>query len=112
MLHGDAHAGNLLRSGDGWVWTDLEETCRGPREFDLAVLAAASGADGMVALTAYANELGCPVAEPEQLAPFARARELEATVWLVGMAHQYPQRYAEHARLRLAALLADAGPAT
>src|SRR5580698_4943782 len=38
VLHGDAHPGNLLWTPAGWLWTDLEETCRGPRAFDLAVL--------------------------------------------------------------------------
>lgn len=42
-LHGDAHPGNLLRAGTGWVWTDLEETCRGPALWDLAV--ATGGSD-------------------------------------------------------------------
>ena len=30
-LHGDAHPGNLLATADGWRWTDLEDTCAGPR---------------------------------------------------------------------------------
>jgi Phosphotransferase enzyme family len=37
-LHGDAHAGNLLRTPSGPLWTDLEDTCRGPVEWDLACL--------------------------------------------------------------------------
>jgi len=28
--------------GSGWMWVDLEETCGGHREFDLAVLASTS----------------------------------------------------------------------
>jgi len=35
VLHGDAHAGNLLRGSAGWFWIDLEETCVGPPEWDL-----------------------------------------------------------------------------
>ena len=38
VLHGDAHRGNLLRDDRGWFWVDLEETCLGPPEWDLAVL--------------------------------------------------------------------------
>ena len=30
VLHGDAHAGNLMAAAGGWRWIDLEETCRGP----------------------------------------------------------------------------------
>jgi hypothetical protein len=37
-LHGDAHLGNVLRAGDVQCWHDLESTCRGPREYDLAAL--------------------------------------------------------------------------
>ncbi|HST16053.1 MAG TPA: phosphotransferase [Gaiellaceae bacterium] len=37
-LHGDAHLDNCLQSADGPLWHDLESTCRGPREYDLAAL--------------------------------------------------------------------------
>jgi len=125
VLHGDAHAGNLLhadaawsgvppsaaarspvaRTGPGWLWVDLEETCRGPRAFDLAVLIErqGAGAGAGVALAAYAAVTGEPLPEPEVLALFARARRLEGAVWTLGMAHQYPARYRRPAR----ALLAD-----
>ncbi|GAA1876003.1 hypothetical protein GCM10009836_66630 [Pseudonocardia ailaonensis] len=39
VLHGDAHAGNLLLTPRGPLWTDLEETSLGPPEWDLATLA-------------------------------------------------------------------------
>jgi hypothetical protein len=42
-LHGDAHAGNVLRTPDGPLWTDFEDTCSGPVEWDLACLAAGAG---------------------------------------------------------------------
>ena len=105
VLHGDAHAGNLLQAGAGWLWVDLEETCRGPREFDLAVLAGQLGAGGAAALAAYATATGTPPAEPAALAPFHRGRELEGAVWSLGMAHQYPERYRARARILLASVL-------
>jgi Ser/Thr protein kinase RdoA (MazF antagonist) len=37
-LHGDAHLGNVLWSPDGPLWTDLENACSGPVEYDLASL--------------------------------------------------------------------------
>jgi hypothetical protein len=116
VLHGDAHAGNLLHSpaarpapgrpgagrpGAGWLWTDLEETCRGPREFDLAVMAGSLGPDSGAALAAYAAVTGTAPPGPEDLAPFGRARELEGTVWALGMAHQHPARYRDTARRML-----------
>jgi Ser/Thr protein kinase RdoA (MazF antagonist) len=93
VLHGDAHAGNLLRSGGQWLWFDLEETCRGPRLWDLAVLAPGSGPDAAGALAGYSAEAGTPVPAAEELEPFQRARELEGAVWTLCMAHQYPARY-------------------
>jgi hypothetical protein len=36
LLHGEPHAGNLLRTKDGLRWIDLETACRGPVEFDIA----------------------------------------------------------------------------
>jgi hypothetical protein len=37
-LHGDSHFNNVLWSPDGPLWTDLENACRGPIEYDLACL--------------------------------------------------------------------------
>jgi hypothetical protein len=36
LLHGEPHAGNLLRTKDGLLFIDLETCCRGPVEFDIA----------------------------------------------------------------------------
>ena len=114
VLHGDAHAGNLLRAGgavsgtgpgSGWLWIDLEETCHGPRAFDLAVVADHQGADAGATLAAYAAVTGEPLPEPEVLALFTRARRLEGAVWTLGMAYQYPVRYREPARFLLADVL-------
>ena len=90
------------RPGPGWLWIDLEETCRGPRAFDLAVLADHQGADAGATLAAYAAVTGEPLPEPEVLALFTRARRLEGAVWTLGMAYQYPARYREPARFLLA----------
>jgi hypothetical protein len=125
VLHGDAHPGNLLRAGQGggrrgWAWVDLEETSCGPAGWDLATLTARyDEAGGRAALRAYASELAAasglsaaaraaaaPIPELAALAPFRRARDLEAAVWLLCMAHLYPERYADLARVQLAAVLA------
>jgi Ser/Thr protein kinase RdoA (MazF antagonist) len=110
VLHGDAHDGNLVLAGGQWRWTDFEEACRGPVGWDLAVLAGTeeqSGAEpGQRALAAYAAASGTPLPGDAELAPFAAARRLEATVWLVAMADADPDRYARLAALRLAETLA------
>ena len=36
LLHGEPHPGNLLRTKNGLLFTDLETCCRGPVEFDIA----------------------------------------------------------------------------
>jgi hypothetical protein len=36
LLHGEPHPGNLLKTKDGLLYTDLETCCRGPVEFDVA----------------------------------------------------------------------------
>lgn len=38
VLHGDAHTGNVLLTPDGPRWTDFEDVCVGPVEWDLASL--------------------------------------------------------------------------
>jgi aminoglycoside phosphotransferase (APT) family kinase protein len=63
-LHGDAHPGNLLATPDGWRSTDLEDTCSGPRAWDLACLRTTTRLDGRAAVDA------CPSAPAdEELAP-------------------------------------------
>lgn len=64
-----------------------------------------SGAGAGEALAAYAAASGTAVPDPARLAPFHRARSLEAAVWSLGMAHQYPGRYRGLARNLLAGIL-------
>ena len=112
VLHGDAHAGNLLDTPDGWCWIDLEETGRGPVEWDLAV---ASGGrerapDAADVLAAYAEATGTQPPDERRLVPFRRARLLEAAVWALSLARFRPDRYAEPASRWVDQALA--GPAT
>jgi hypothetical protein len=99
VLHGDAHAGNLLRDDRGWFWVDLEETCLGPPEWDLVVV------DDPGAVAAYAARTGRAEPSVAELAPFRRARDLEAAVWLAAMAHLHPARYRTPADQQLAQVL-------
>lgn len=103
LLHGDAHRGNLLRDRDGrWVWTDLEESCRGPVEWDLAVLSRTPTPElGSQALAAYCAASGRPAPSLDELAPWLRLRDLEAGAWTLGCAVTFPERYAAQARAYL-----------
>ncbi|MFD2091804.1 phosphotransferase family protein [Blastococcus deserti] len=100
-LHGDAHPGNLLATPDGWRWIDLEDTCSGPLNWDLACLRTTGRLDGRAALDALP---GAP--SDAELAPWVRLRRLHAAAWSVVYATAHPQA-AGPARERLAAALAD-----
>jgi hypothetical protein len=75
-LHGDTHPGNLLRTADGLVWADLEDTSRGPRGWDLACLRRTARLDGRAAIDAMPDP-----ATDEELAPFRWLRALHAAAW-------------------------------
>jgi hypothetical protein len=75
-LHGDTHPGNLLRTTDGLVWADLEDTSRGPRGWDLACLRTTVRFDGRAAIDALPE----PMSE-EELAPFVWLRRLHSAAW-------------------------------
>ena len=109
VLHGDAHAGNMLADPSrGWLWIDLEETCRGPAAWDLATAAGRHADDqGLSVLRAYAAVVGSPGPAAAQIAPFYRARVLEGAVWSLCMAQLYPARYADVAARLLAEVLAS-----
>jgi hypothetical protein len=70
---------------------------------------AGKGSAGKVALAAYAAVTGTPIPAREALIPYGRARELEAAVWSLGMAHQHPSRYRSVAQELLARVL-EAAP--
>ena len=97
-LHGDAHPGNLLRTPAGWVWADLEDTCRGPVGWDLACLRRTSRLDGRAALDAVP---GAP--SDAEIAPFVRLRALHAGAWwMVHAAREPADLPAARAQLRAA----------
>jgi hypothetical protein len=52
-LHGDSHLRNVLWSREGPLWTDFENICRGPVEYDLACLRFRPGRDADEAVRAY-----------------------------------------------------------
>ena len=94
-LHGDAGAGNLMATGDGWVWHDFEDTCSGPVAWDLAASTASQRLAGSRILAAY----GVPA--PAQLAVCQQLRRLHLTVWYALYTERLP-----HLRSRTAELLA------
>jgi aminoglycoside phosphotransferase (APT) family kinase protein len=101
VLHGDAHPGNLLATPAGWVWADLEDTCRGPLGWDLAVLRWTRRLDGRAALAAIP---GAP--SDDELLPYRWLRALHGAAWEFVHAARVPQDLPT-AQARLAAAVAE-----
>ncbi|TWH75761.1 phosphotransferase family enzyme [Modestobacter roseus] len=100
-LHGDTHPGNLLVTRDGLRWTDLEDTSRGPRAWDLASLRTTGRLDGRAALDAMPDPVG-----DAELAPFVWLRQLFSGAWWFVHAAREPADLPE-ARRRLAAAVEE-----
>jgi hypothetical protein len=86
VLHGDTHPGNLLATPAGWVWADLEDTCRGPRAWDLAVLRWTRRLDGRAAVDALPD----PPSDAE-LEPYRWLRLLHGAAWWFVHAVRVPE---------------------
>jgi Phosphotransferase enzyme family len=76
-LHGDAHLANILWTAAGPLWTDLENACSGPVEFDLACIAWRDRPGRDEALAAYGDYEAALV---EQVTP---ALTLLLALWTV-----------------------------
>jgi hypothetical protein len=89
-LHGDASLSNLLRTTQGIVWNDFEDTFRGPVHWDVAgfVLSLRShGADADFAARAL-DAYGW--ADAQDLAPFSEAHDLYGKIWRLYDAQRRP----------------------
>lgn len=73
-LHGDAHLGNVLWSPAGPLWSDLENACAGPIEYDLACIAWRAAPGSAETLEAYGeHDAGLVAAAEPYLALFLAA---------------------------------------
>jgi len=98
QLHGDPHPGNLLVTPTGLLWGDLEDSCVGPREWDLVALRTTRGLDGRAALDAIPG-----VPSDDELRPWLELRELHVAAWFVVIARGHPE-WVDEAAARVAAL--------
>jgi Phosphotransferase enzyme family len=100
-LHGDASISNLLRTGSGLLWSDLEDVCVGPVAWDICGLVSSAGFGGQSA--AFMDELVAAYGDPgvHDLQPFLDAHALYEVVW-----HAFESRRRPQAMDRAAASLA------
>ena len=78
-LHGDAGVGNLLRTGAGLLWNDLEDVCTGPVEWDVAGVVTSARTRG--AGEEYVEELLEAYGGAGELSDFIAAHELYTAIW-------------------------------
>jgi hypothetical protein len=86
-LHGDAHKKNVLKTSRGLLWTDFEDACKGPVEWDLACFVRTSGEDRKASLASYGGKT-----EMERLIPFFEARDLQGGVWGAVLSSRFEDR--------------------
>jgi aminoglycoside phosphotransferase (APT) family kinase protein len=79
LVHGDAHAGNLIRTTDGHILLcDFDGTCLGPWQFDLVPAAVGEIRFGRVGeQKILAATYGCDVTADPDWALLREARELK-----------------------------------
>jgi Ser/Thr protein kinase RdoA (MazF antagonist) len=85
-LHGDAGAGNLMATDQGWLWHDFEDTCSGPVAWDVAASTASQYLDRPRVLAAYRDPVN-----RTQLAVCEQLRRLDLTVWYSLYAERLPE---------------------
>ena len=84
VIHGDAHAGNLLHCGDVFIWTDFDLIARGPALDDLASygLAVRRFGNGEDELATVLERYGATDDQRAQLELVTSVKELLSLAWL------------------------------
>lgn len=82
-LHGDAHTGNVLMTPGGPLWTDFEDVCVGPVEWDLASMTITDDA-----LAAYTGTI-----DPNRLVDCRDLRRLQILASLLVGGYDEPALY-------------------
>jgi hypothetical protein len=84
VIHGDAHAGNLLHGDGGFIWTDFDLIARGPALDDLASygLAVRRFGNGEHELATVLEIYGATDEQRAQLELVTSVKELLSLAWL------------------------------
>jgi len=87
-IHGDACMGNLLRTGSGMLWNDLEDVCRGPVQWDVAGLVAEARdiGRGEAFVEEFLDAYGGLALD--ELGDFIAAHDLYSQIWQTHAASQ------------------------
>lgn len=108
-IHGDAHTSNLLRGSDGRLaLIDLEDSCIGPREWDLAMAGTYAKSLGWISPETYREFVkiyGADITESPSFPVLRKIRELRMTSWMSQLATD--ERFAAQVEHRVACLLDD-----
>ncbi|MGH3351572.1 MAG: phosphotransferase enzyme family protein [Nocardioides sp.] len=108
-IHGDAHTSNLLRGKNGRLaLIDLEDSCFGPREWDLAMAGTYAKSLGWIDAATYRDFVeiyGTDVTESPSFPTLRRIRELRMTSWMSQLAAD--ERFTAQVEHRVACLLDD-----
>lgn len=94
VVHGDAHAGNLVRASGRVLWGDFEDVCPAPLAWDLTCLITPMAGFAEALLGAYVEAGGAHL-DACELDAFLDARALHAAVWwswLAGDDHRRRER--------------------
>jgi hypothetical protein len=83
-LHGDSHLGNVLWTPAGPLWTDLENACSGPVEWDLACIAWRDAPGTAEALSAYGDH------DPARIEAAAPYLALFLAAWTIVVVDRAP----------------------
>lgn len=90
LLHGDAHFGNCFFTADGPLWSDLEDACLAPPEWDAACLEFPQRLDGRdPEYDAALAELEIPDADRLEL--LVRLRAVVAITWVTFIHGPHPR---------------------
>jgi hypothetical protein len=90
LLHGDAHLGNCFFTTDGPLWSDLEDACLAPPEWDAACLEFPQRLDGRdPEYDAALAELELPDVERFEL--LVRLRAVVAITWFTFIYGPHPR---------------------
>ena len=104
VIHGDAHTGNLIRTANGVVIADFDNTCIGPREWDLVPVAYGASRFGAPDWQrAFAEVYGHDVARSLSWPVLRTVRELQMVTSVVPILASNP-RVAAQFRHRMASI--------